>query len=424
MGYVTQLFKTASQVGQSLSPEQAMAQLTVVRMRARFLRTLERFRSPRRMAISILAAVTAVVWTGQVVAGSFLRESADPERLALWIPLSLTGYAIWHVLKISFKNPVEPFEWTEPEREWLTGAPIRRSELVKYRFRTIVISAFFKSSVFALVMIPDLSILPLGLIGMLGGLLFIDLIRMTLEVFVYGLSCKERIAMRCVNGSVAFLSVVYAVNWAVQNSDVGLGLASAASLGFLIKIGLGLVALAKTWFGALLMMPFQLFSGIVTADTLSMSTILNVAFVVGMTWAFYRGLVALDRQWLKRRVEREVSQFDQIKREYKHRTKENAAIQKLERPIRLGGAGPLAWKQLLSARKYQGSLIAALSVPLVLSCLPALSELTGLAMVNNVVAGLAFYSFLLLPSALMLDFRRDVNRIVDERTRMERGDFR
>ncbi len=408
---MTQLLRTTVLESQTLSPERATAQLAVVRMKAKFQRSLERFRSPRRMVASILALVLAVVWIGQAATGILLRESADPERLALWIPLSLTGYAIWNILKITFQSPVEPFEWTESEREWLIGAPLQRSDLIKYRFRTIVISAMFKSTIFALVMIPDLSILPMGLIGMFGGLIFIDLIRMSFEVLVYGLSRSERITMRCAIGTMAFLSIGFAVHWAIQNSEAGLSLATVASLGFLIKISLGFVAQANTWAGDLLTTPFQMFSDIVLANRLSTKILLKVVFAFGLSWSFFLGLIALDRRSLKRRHDREVSQFEQIRCKQKNRIKINATIQKLSLPARLGGIGPLAWRQFLGARKYQASLIAALSVPFVLGCLPAFADVAELGRVMNIVAGLAFYSFLLLPAAFKFDFRRDVNRM-------------
>jgi len=391
--------------------DDSLAQLASALTKAKLQRSLARFRSPRRLAVSILAILLALVWIGQAVLGIFLRESADPERLALWIPLSLTAYALWNVLKITFQTPVEPFEWTESEREWLIGAPIRRADLIKFRFRTIFVAALLKASIFALVMIPDLSILPLGLIGMLGGLLFIDLIRMSVEVFVYGLNQTERIAMRCVVGALALLSGGFAVDWAIQNSDVGLSLASAASLGFLLKIGLGFVEQTNTWFGVLVMTPFQLSSDVVLANQISTTILLKLVFSFGIVWVHLRGLISLDQRWLQRRHQREVSQFDKIKTAYTTRVKANAKIRKLKLPVRFGGSGPLAWRQFHGARKYQVALIAALSVPFVLNCLPALSELSGLAMVMNVVAGLACYSILLLPAAFKFDFRRDVNRM-------------
>jgi hypothetical protein len=58
------------------------------------------------------------------------------------------------------------------------------------------------------------------------------------------------------------------------------------------------------------------------------------------------------------------------------------------------------------------TLAISLGVPTLLCCIPLLANHSPFVMLLNIVGGIVFYSFLLLPSALMLDFRRDVNRIV------------
>jgi hypothetical protein len=57
-------------------------------------------------------------------------------------------------------------------------------------------------------------------------------------------------------------------------------------------------------------------------------------------------------------------------------------------------------------------VLVALAVPGVLSCLPWLAGADASATLWNVTGGLAFYSFLLLPSALRFDFRRELDRMV------------
>ncbi len=57
------------------------------------------------------------------------------------------------------------------------------------------------------------------------------------------------------------------------------------------------------------------------------------------------------------------------------------------------------------------TLVVSLGVPTLLCCLPLLSTHQHFPMLCSIVAALVFYSFLLLPSALMLDFRRDVHRL-------------
>lgn len=76
------------------------------------------------MLLSLLAILLAVVWLGQVVAGLLFREPADPQKLAVWIPLGLLAYTLWHLLKTACRQPIEPFEWTPAERELLGGAPL------------------------------------------------------------------------------------------------------------------------------------------------------------------------------------------------------------------------------------------------------------------------------------------------------------
>jgi hypothetical protein len=81
-------------------------------------------------------------------------------------------------------------------------------------------------------------------------------------------------------------------------------------------------------------------------------------------------------------------------------------------PRRLGGFGSLVWRQLLGAWHFRMTLAISLGIPTLLCCIPLLANHNPFVMLLNIVGGIVFYSFLLLPSALMLDFRRDINRIV------------
>jgi len=80
-------------------------------------------------------------------------------------------------------------------------------------------------------------------------------------------------------------------------------------------------------------------------------------------------------------------------------------------PFRLGGCGSLLWRQMLGVSNYRGTVIFSLTVPVLLSCLPLLSKHGSGMMLINLIASMVFYSFLLLPSALILDYRRDINRM-------------
>ena len=66
---------------------------------------------------------------------------------------------------------------------------------------------------------------------------------------------------------------------------------------------------------------------------------------------------------------------------------------------------------MLGAYHYRSSLLISLITPAILSCLTLLTPQSGLMMLVQIVASLVFYSFLLLPTALKFDFRRDIDRL-------------
>jgi hypothetical protein len=78
---------------------------------------------------------------------------------------------------------------------------------------------------------------------------------------------------------------------------------------------------------------------------------------------------------------------------------------------RCGGAGPLVWRQLLGARRHWGSLLTAMIAPAILTCTPLFVIADRNIAFLSTTATLAFYTFLLLPTALRFDFHRDFDRL-------------
>jgi hypothetical protein len=69
------------------------------------------------------------------------------------------------------------------------------------------------------------------------------------------------------------------------------------------------------------------------------------------------------------------------------------------------------WRQLLGARRHWGSLLTAMIAPAVLAAAPCFVIAdAGMAFLAT-TGTLAFYTFLLLPTALRFDFRRDLERL-------------
>ena len=391
----------------------ALRQLAGIQSAAKLQMFARRIRSPRRMVLSALALILGAIWLSQTLIGMLFRKPADPQDIRLWIPMSLLGYACWHVIKVFTRKPIEPFEWTPTEKEWLIAAPFSREQLIGFRFASIAKAAAVKAACFTLIMLPDLRVLPLAFVGMMLALVFLDLIRMVVEVTAYGTSAKTYSRLRA-----AVLSMVTVAT----ASGLIVGLYGPASItvkttslfGLMLKFVHGLIYIAATTMpGQLALKPFVKFSRIILADQCSFDVFLDLlsasVLVGGLAWL----LVRLDRWFQMVRAYREISSFPECVQlsQASEEPSFASSTKPLSIPPRWRGIGTLIWRQTLGVFNYPSEVVVSMILPGILSLLPMAVATTTGSMVLQVAGSLVFYSFLLMPAALRFDFRRDVDRL-------------
>lgn len=390
----------------------ALRGLFIQNVAAKTSKAIHSLRSPRRMVVTVIALLLGCLWLSQIVMSIFLREPADPGMLRERIALGLVGFLLFQMLKIVYRKPVEPFEWTPSETQILKTAPISRAALVVYRMTTTAFSAALKALCFVLVMIPDLHYLLAGFIGMTLGLCFLELMRIITEVIVYGCGRRNLKFLR-IAATVAVAGFVGSAIFAVsQQPGVEEKLASPAAYQFLWAIVLQLAEYTRTTVGVIFVYPFRCFSDIILAPIIDLQFWRRLSVGCGLVAAAaYSALVAngwmagacrkLDRKNLAR-----LSSLSTVAQT----TAENrpAAVRV---PLRWRGIGVIAWRQFHSAWNYRATLLVSFSIPVVLCCLPMFASTPPGNAAFFLVASLLFYSYLLLPAALMLDFRRDVDRM-------------
>ena len=381
-------------------------------MAARFSRTLRSFRGRRRLVLSILALLLGFVWIGQAAAGLLFREPADPQKLQVWIPLGLLAYALWHLLKTACYTPIEPFEWTPAEREMLGAAPLRRSELVMYRLATVGMAASVKAACFCLVMLPDIRVWWICLPAMLLALLLIDLLRMAIEIFAYGISRRAFLQFRTAVLTVAATCVMSAAVSTFYKPRVATDSSILELLGIAKQFLASLMELRTTWVGTVAELPFRVFGHLIVAPTFSPPLVRYLLAAVAMVVGMIGAVVWLDGHFLRRRLAAERARFPGIlaNSTSKQGTQRGSA-RTVRVPYRLRGVGSLAWRQMRGVVHYRTSVAVSLIAPALLSCVVLVHPKATLSIIAELVGTLAFYSFLLLPTALKFDFRRDVDRL-------------
>ena len=375
-------------------------------------RVANAFRSRRKIVLSVLAVFLGFVWLGQTVLAILFREPAEPTALRTWLSVSLLLYCVFHLIKIGCRKPVEPFEWTEAEKQNLLAAPLSRKHLVTYRLVSYFFATAAKAMCFAVVMIPDLSSPLAGYAGMFLGLSLIDLVRVLLERIAWTASNTSARCWAIVRATMlipAFTLLAVAFYQTAYSPDFEAAIQSPNPLSipqFFLAVVSDLVAKPPvSW----VMVPWLAVVDVVQAAQCDFGFL----FRVTMLYAALFGLTAIvyyaDRKgssWLTKLALR--GDMDSLRKKVDEKKK---ARKPAASPVGFGGAKAIVWHQVLGAIHYRSTLLFALAIPTILSCAPLLSKNPGIPNSLGIIGSMVFYSFLLLPPALMLDFRRDAQRL-------------
>ena len=370
-------------------------QLVRFQTTAKCRRMLRGFSNPRRLCWSVVAAVLAFLWLSNAAMSILFRQSAGVERFQSWIPIGLLVYAGWHLIKVVCQRPEEAIEWTSAERELLCGGPYRRYELILYRLAGITNAALIKAVCFTLLMLPDLTLFGTGFFGTFLALLFLDLLRIALEITAHGMSpriyVRVRWAVGTIVGGIVVSSFIIALSTPVtwQFGPAGL------SLGLIMHVFKSAASLVETPVGLVAKAPFEIFSQLITATEYSAATFGWLFLAVLMVAAGLLAIVWLDRHYHLAKSAREREDYPNLC-SLNPQTRGNLSDSvRLARVSWLAGAGPIAWRQLVGALRHRSSLLFALALPGILACMPIVVLKDGKQAVLNVAGALVFYTFLL-----------------------------
>jgi hypothetical protein len=395
----------------------ATAQLLRLQSRGRRRRIWRRFCQPRRLVLSAIACALAVVWIGNAAMTVWLRDSAAPETLRALLSLGLLLYAGWHVAKAAFFRPENPFDSSPGEREIFASTPLRPCDLVGYQLASVTVTTFVKSALFTLLLLPDLHCLPLGLVGVSLAMVTLELLRMAVDITAWGMSRAAFLVYRALVVAALLAAGVGGGGVIVHSGAlagplyVGQGL-SLPVLDIVLQLNASAIGLA--------VLPFLPLVDLTLADSLTPAAAIRAVAALAVVSALAAGVVLLYAATVRRVAVRE-------KRGYRlavhapelassaagsREPSPTAVPLRIEWRIpRCGGAGALAWRQLIGARRRAGSLLTAMIAPAVLACTPCFVISDAFVALLATAGTLAFYTFLLLPTALRFDFRRDLDRL-------------
>ncbi|HEV3022020.1 MAG TPA: hypothetical protein VGX76_06120, partial [Pirellulales bacterium] len=354
----------------------ATIQLLRLQSHGRRRRIWRRFCQTRRLVLSGIACVLAVVWLGNAAMTIWLRQAASRETLSALMSLGLVFYAGWHFAKAAFFRPEGPFDWTPAERELLAAMPLRPRDLVTYQLASVMVPTIFKAGLFTLLLLPDLRCVPLGLVGVLLAMMLLEMLRMAVEIATWGMGRVAFLAYRAavvaglVVGAFAVGAVVLRENAFGGRIDVGEGILQR-HLDILVQLNASVFGYPA--------LPFQPLVDLVLADQMTASNAVLAAAALGAVMGLAAGVIGLYAIMSRRVVNREKRNYradhaagDSIagSNQNDRTTLRSELLLPRRRVPRWGGAGALAWRQLVGARRQWGSLMTALIAPAVVACAP------------------------------------------------------
>lgn len=396
----------------------------LVRLQARgaVRRAASKLRQPQFLVSALLAAAMLAIWLAVALLSIQCRERADPAALRSWIAWTLSAYVAWHVLRTACFRPEQPLEQTEHVRRLLEPLPLRGRDRVAHQLSAVFGATFVKSGLATLLLAPDL---PLPLCGWLGiglSLLAVELLRMLIEIGAWALPARGFVAFRTAT-AIGFTAAIVAAAPQARETLEGRLQALAhvaepmptrsvtkesAPPGLLDQAVVLAESIWSPWLDVALA---HRFDAAAVGEAFALVALLAILSL--LTAAAYEAALACV-------ASRDRSDFA------RHRDRAAAGAIAVASPAgvvdprlrrlpwafaAVGPAGAVWWRQACSARRQAWGVGVAFLPPAALALSPVPTSAHAEGAFLGVVCALAFYAFLLLPTALKFDFRRDLDRL-------------
>ena len=315
------------------------------------------------------------------------------------------GLLMFALLTLITTGPESGIFFVRAEVDLLFPAPFRRRELLLYRLAGLGLGVLFTSLLFSLFLLQHVRYWVFGFYGICLALAFIQLvpIALTLLISIVGQRAYTRVR-RMALAAIGVLIAVGAMQVAAPHVDAG-------AIEYVKQF-------RSTHVGKGLLAPFEVFSRTITAEAIFPDFVGWGALALAMDVALVAVVLGLDANFLENSIVASLKMYQKLERMrrgqiWMNLSKPSGVRWRLPVLPRWRGAGPIAWRQLVSAlRGSRGmiyfllSIVAAMALPAVFLGRDDPAVLIGVA-----TGILPMLSFFLLPQLLQFDFRGDLERI-------------
>jgi Putative ABC exporter len=377
--------------------------LLTLQMRARVRRMLRGAKTVKGALYLLLMLGVFGLWIGPSLVFGFIGVRSDGELIRSYLAMGLFGYCL---LTLSTMSPDSGVQFLPAEVDFLFPAPFRRRELLMYRLAGMGLGCVLMALFFSVFLLQHVSFWAADYLGILLALWFIVLVQTSLALVIALVA--ESAYTRARRAALLVATGLFLLT-AVQS------LRTAESGGFLELVR----QFRGTWAGMFVLAPFEVFARTITAQTFFPDLIgwgAAALIIDGLLVAF---VLRVDADFMENSVRTSQKLYERLQR-----ARQGGALANLvkSRDVQwrlpqlpwLGGAGPIAWRQLTTALRSTRGLVIMLTViglatlgPTLVASRTGSSELSVVFLLMPLVMLSTFF----LPQMLQFDFRGDIDRL-------------
>ncbi|MGD0655880.1 MAG: putative ABC exporter domain-containing protein [Thermoguttaceae bacterium] len=380
--------------------DQALIKLLRFRFRGALRRSFRGIKTVRGAVFFILGLGTLLLWIGPQFMIFFVAghaPHADLQVLRDVLPLALFGLSLMAVLSAA---RMEGIHFTAAEVDFLFSGPFSRRQLLFYKLSSGIVASLFVALIFSMMLMRYASLWTAAFLGAFLTIVFIQLL--TTALVLAGQTLAQRMytrARKAMMFVVLALAVIFAARWLFAFFDRGFHEAARGLLN------------SAVWFW--LVMPLEPFVRTITAEKIMPDLIGWAAAAAAIDLALLALAVRIDVNYLESSLVASQKRYLMLQR--RRSTGRVVVKPRVAWRIRqlpwLGGAGPIAWRQLTTAiRSVHGLLFFFMIVLCVaVAAAPLLSRVQKSSEAVAIIITQICFLTIFLTRAVAFDFRGDLD---------------
>lgn len=375
----------------------ALLTLLQLHFRGKIRHSLRGARTPRGLTFLVLGIVVLTLWLGPALYRALRMPHPDPQMVRTVAPFAILGFCLSNLFT-SFGDAAIPFSGAEVD--FLFPGPFTRRSLLGYKILKTALGTTFTTLIFSILLLRYSSSWIASSVGIWLTIQFMQLFAMA--VILTGQMIGER-----------------------AYTGTRRGILIAAGLLAIIAVGVTLVAhphanplqfmmrVHATIPGRVLLAPFDIFARAITARAPELLKWAIPAFIIDLLMLAV--VIGLDTNYLET-----AAMVSQRRYERRQRARSGGIARMTDasgprfRVIQLprfGGAGPIAWRQLIgAARSSRGLLILLLIIGIAAGTFILQHRGASISSLEKLLGAVVWMNMVFI-SMLKFDFRDELDRL-------------